>query len=52
MASSRSWIGRTSFDVNKFAKKMDLGKPIYGNYFYAKYDSIVDKFYDTVEDDE
>ena len=50
MTHSRSTDGRTKFDVNHFASKHDLGKPIYGNYFYAKYDSFVDKFYESLVD--
>ncbi|XP_018322172.1 protein D2-like [Agrilus planipennis] len=43
--TNKSSMGREKFAIRNFAKKYNLGEPIAGNFFQAKYDNYVPTIY-------
>ncbi|GAB6024935.1 hypothetical protein CHUAL_010037 [Chamberlinius hualienensis] len=48
--SKSSGSGRRNFKISAFAKKYNLGEPISGNFYQAKFDDYVPKLYEQIKD--
>ncbi|XP_073969147.1 protein D2-like [Rhodnius prolixus] len=47
---NNSGSNRAKFSVSKFAKKYNLGEPVFGNFYQAEWDDYVPKVYEMLKD--